>query len=226
LQTDGLTCPEQAQLIAPEQKEHVHFFLINGFDPAYCANLNGVAAYFRDMGFANTHCYQFTTAWLARRQIEEIRGSDPQARIVLLGFSFGANFARNIANHLEHKGVYIDCLIYLGGDTIFNTQASRPGNVGQIVNITGHGLVLLGRDMFLKGDDIDGAVNMRLDARHYSLPCQTETINAIGQAVLAAAAQPTVLPTARAPASVLPSASLGRPELLPARSVLWPGRAP
>ena len=59
----------------------------------------------------------------------------------------------------------IDLLVYLGGDSILNDDASRPANVGRIVNITGHGSLLLGYDLFLKGDNIQGASNHRLDVR-------------------------------------------------------------
>ena len=113
-----------------------------------------MAEYFRTIGFTNTSSYQFPMTWKVRRQIETLR-TDPEARIVLLGFSVGANCVRSLANDLQRDGVYIDCLVYMGGDTIFNTCNSKPANVGQIVNITGHGLVFLGRDLFLNGDDID-----------------------------------------------------------------------
>lgn len=178
---------EQAQAIPQEKKDRVHFFLINGLDPLYSGNLNGVAAYFRSIGFANTSCYQFPSTWKVRRQIGTIRRSDPEARIILLGYSAGANFVRSLANNVQREGIHIDCLIYLGGDTIFNSPSSRPPNVGQIVNITGHGMIFLGRDIYFKGDNIDGAVNQRVDARHILLPGQRDTINLIGQAVIAAA---------------------------------------
>jgi hypothetical protein len=200
LKLEKLTLHEQAQSIPQEKKDRVHFFLINGLDPLYSGNLNGVAAYFRSIGFANTSCHQFPSTWKVRRQIETIRRSDPEARIVLLGYSAGANFVRSLANNVQRDGIHIDCLIYVGGDTIFNSPSSRPQNVGQIVNITGHGMIFLGRDLYFKGDNIDGAVNHRVDARHILLPGQRDTINLIGQAVIGAAnkssgtaTQPTAL---------------------------------
>jgi hypothetical protein len=187
LKLEKLTLHEQAQSIPQEKKDRVHFFLINGLDPLYSGNLNGVAAYFRSIGFANTSCHQFPSTWKVRRQIETIRRSDPEARIVLLGYSAGANFVRSLANNVQRDGIHIDCLIYLGGDTIFNSSTSRPPNVGQIVNITGHGMIFLGRDLYFKGDNIDGAVNHRVDARHILLPGQSDTINLIGEQLIALA---------------------------------------
>ena len=142
LQLDEVNFREQASAIPQEKRDRVHFFLVNGLDPLYAGNLNGVAAYFRSIGFNNTNCYQFTSTPAVRRQIETVRRDDPEARIVLLGFSVGANCVRGLANSLQRDGTPIDCLIYLGGDTIFNDfpgmkpPSPTPAN---IVVFTGHG---------------------------------------------------------------------------------------
>jgi hypothetical protein len=187
LQLDEVNFREQVRAIPQDQKDRVHFFLINGLDPLWSGNLNGLAAYFRSIGFVNTTCYQFPATPKVRQQIETLRRNDPDARIVLLGFSVGANCVRGLANSLQRDGVAIDALIYLGGDTVFNTPASKPANVGHVVNITGHGLILLGRDLYFKGEDIDGAVNRRMDVRHINLPNRQETINLIGRELIALA---------------------------------------
>lgn len=198
-----LTLRQQADAIPQDKKDRVHFVLINGIDPAYAANLNGVAAYFRSIGFKNTTSYQFPFTMLARKQIETVRRSDPDARIVLLGFSVGANCVRGVANNLQKENMHIDCLIYVAGDTIFDSATSRPANVGQIVNITGHGLIFYGRDIVFKGDDIDGAINRRLDARHMSIPQQRETIETIGAQLIALASKSNAAqPTAVQPAAM------------------------
>lgn len=129
LKVEQLTVHEKAQALPAEIKARVHFFIINGIDPLYSSNLNGAAAYFRSIGFTNTNCYQITSAPKVRRQIEAVRRSDPEARIVLLGYSLGANAARSMANNLQRDGIEIDCLIYLGGDTVLNTASSKPANV-------------------------------------------------------------------------------------------------
>jgi pimeloyl-ACP methyl ester carboxylesterase len=205
LKVEELTLRDKAEAIPQVQKDRVHFFLINGIDFLYKGNLNGVAAYFRAIGFANTSCYQFPMTFKARRQIEALRKSDPDAKIVLLGFSTGANCVRALANTLEKDGIRIDCLVYVAGDTVFNTASSKPGNVGQIVNITGHGLIFLGRDIYFKGEDIDGAINHRLDARHMTIPNNNATIALVGQQLItlanaaapAAASQPQAAPILR-----------------------------
>jgi hypothetical protein len=184
MKLDELTLREQANAIPQPKKDRVHFFLINGFDPLYLSNLKGMAAYCQAIGFTNTTCGPMTSTWNFRRQIATVRRSNPEARIVLLGYSLGANCARSVANSLKSDGIAIDCLIYVGGDTIANTPESRPSNVGHVVNITGHGFVLLGGDLFLKGDQLDRATNQRLDARHFALPGQRECIEKIGQELI------------------------------------------
>jgi hypothetical protein len=219
LQLEKLNLHEQAQAIPQEKKDRVHFFLINGLDPLYSGNLNGVAAYFRSIGFPNATCYQFPATWKVRRQIETIRRSDPEARIVLLGYSVGANFVRSLANNVQREGIHIDCLIYLGGDTVFNSPSSRPPNVGQIVNITGHGMIFLGRDIYFKGDDIDGAVNHRVDVRHILLPGQGDTLNLIGEQLIALAKksgeQATQAATAERPREASSQAIVRQPKPIP-----------
>ncbi len=191
LQMDDVRLREQARAIPQEMKERVHFFLINGLDPLYSANLNGLAAYCRSIGFTNTACYHMPSRWKVQREIETIRQRDPQARIILLGYSFGANLARSIVNDMQAENAFIDCLIYVGGDTIFNTPQSRPQNVGMILNITGHGAVFVGKDLFINGEDIDGAVNRRLDIHHFGIIAHHDTINLIGQELISQASSAT-----------------------------------
>jgi hypothetical protein len=190
IKLNEVTLREQAQAIPQEKRDRVHFFLINGLDPLQATNVHGVAAYFRSIGFTNTSSYQWPSTPKVRKQIETLHRTDPEARIVLFGFSVGANCVRGLANNLQKDGIPIDCLIYAGGDTIFNSPSSKPANVGQIVNITGHGLIFLGGDIYFKGDNLDGAVNRRLPARHMDIPANPDTINLVGNAVIAVANQP------------------------------------
>ena len=87
-------------------------------------------------------------------------------------------------NLLKEDAIRIDLLVYLGGDTIKDGDLSRPDNVGRILNITGHGLILLGGDLFFRGDDIKGASNHRLDARHFMLPTRAEAMELLVQYVV------------------------------------------
>jgi pimeloyl-ACP methyl ester carboxylesterase len=191
---------EQAQAIPQEKKDHVHFFLVNGFDPAYSANLNGVAAYCRSIGFSNTTCLQLAGAGKLKRQILTIRAADPDARVILLGFSWGANIVRSLANRWERDGIMIDSMVYLGGDTVSNSPSSRPGNVRRILNITANGFLLSGGNLIFKGADIDGARNHRINVPHLALPSNREAIRLVGEELIAQATLPGNAPPAGATA--------------------------
>jgi hypothetical protein len=62
--------------------------------------------------------------------------------------------------------------------------------VAKVLNINGHGLVLLGYDAFFCGWDIDGASNHRLDSRHILLPSRAEAAEILVQHLVAVAEQP------------------------------------
>jgi hypothetical protein len=167
---------QSCQSVPAEAKDHVYLFAINGMDPLYFGNLNGLCACMKQLGFRNVHCGQSWEAPAVREQIVETRRKDPEARIAVLGFSAGANRACQLANELKGQGIKVDLLVYVGGDTITNVPQSRPENVGQIVNITGHGYLPRGGDLFYNGTDLDGAKNQRVNARHMLLPTRPETV--------------------------------------------------
>jgi hypothetical protein len=162
--------------LPPEARDCVHLFAINGADPLQLANLQGLCECVRDLGFPNADCSSMWQAAVVRDRIGDVRGRDPGARVVLLGFSAGAKSARRIAQELKCRHVPIDLLVYLGGDMIGNVPESRPENVGQVLNITGHGFLPRGGDLFFNGADLDGAANRRLDVRHMLLPTRPETV--------------------------------------------------
>ena len=178
------------QRVPIDAKDRVHLFAINGMDPFYVGNLNGLCACMQQLGFRNVHYGESWHTTAIREQICAIRRCEPDARIAVVGFSLGANRACRLAQELKRDGVTIDLLVYIGGDTIDNVPASRPENVGQIVNITGHGYLPRGGDLFYNGTDIDGAQNQRLNARHMLLPTRAETVEMLTLHLIAVAQAP------------------------------------
>jgi hypothetical protein len=160
----------------PCYQEHVYIFGVNGLNPLCTGNFNGMLDYFRQHGFAHTYFGQlYTSHWFAC-EIRKIRHKDPEARIVLIGFSWGANYAEAIANNLNEDGTRVDLLVYLVGDLVWNTPASKPANVCRLLNIRAKGLILLGGDLLFNGADIDGARNCMLKCRHIVAPSSVETL--------------------------------------------------
>jgi hypothetical protein len=172
-------------------KEHVYIFGVNGLNPMCLGNFNGMLDYFRKQGFPNTYFSQMYTCHGFAREIRKVRAQDPQARIVLIGFSLGSNSVRIIANELNEDGTPIDLLVYLGGDLIWDTPSSKPCNVRRIVNIRGKGIILLGGDLFFNGEDIEGARNHTLKCRHILAPSRRETLTLMMEELMEQACVPT-----------------------------------
>ena len=176
LSAPGPHIEKLGQSVPQEIKDHTYLFFINGLDPYYLANFRGQCQYMKTLGYSNAYCGQMNHTSLFRQMINQIRKDDAEARVVVIGYSIGANYARTLANLLKDDGVHVDLLVYLGGDTIKDGAQSRPDNVGRVLNINGHGMILLGYDLLFHGDDIKGAANHRLDARHFLLPTRPESM--------------------------------------------------
>ena len=159
--------------------DHVYVFAVNGMDPFCLSNFNGLCEYLREQGFANTYFGQLLSCSNFPGQIREIRRSDPEAHIVLIGFSCGCDVVKGMANSLDKDGTRIDLLVYLAGDYITNKPSSYPSNVGSVLNIRAKGYLLSGGSLFFCGADIDGARNCKLDVRHMSAPSQRETLEVL-----------------------------------------------
>lgn len=172
------------------RKDHVYIYTVNGLNPMCLGNFNGLCVYLKKQGFENTRFAQMYTYFGFADEIREVRKNDPEARIALVGFSLGANSVRDIANDLNRDGTRVDLLVYMVGDTIRNTPASRPPNVNRIVNIRAKGLVLTGGDFTMNGADIDGARNVKLECRHILTPSRKQTVELMMEELLMLACFP------------------------------------
>jgi len=170
--------PEQAaecKAIPEPCLNHVHVFFIHGMDPLDLANLAGVVEYVQKLGFIKTHYGQMYHTWQFKKDLRRIAKEDPEARFAIVGFSFGANMARNLTNAVKGDGVLIDLLIYLGGNTLDNTPPNRPEHVLRIVNILAHGYVW-------NGANLDGAENLEYtDVGHFGSPTHNQTLIVLRQ---------------------------------------------
>jgi hypothetical protein len=153
--------PDVAETPAESQRNHVHVFLLNGLDPFFFCQFNKMPDYVRSLGYEHVYMGQMNSKSKFLEEIRRIRATDPCARIVLLGFSTGANTVCGMCHTLKDDGCKVDLLIYLGGCWIFNWQSSRPENALQIVNIRDSGLVTFTGGL-LHGDDVDGAENIKI----------------------------------------------------------------
>jgi hypothetical protein len=120
--------------------------MINGLTivPHIYGSLNGIGDSFRELGFEDprtaTHYYR----WSFQNKIRCIHREDPQARIVLIGYSIGASVVHSMARALEKEGIPIALLVYLDAHTFVNNFHRRPSNVCRVICITSSGLLLKG----------------------------------------------------------------------------------
>jgi hypothetical protein len=167
---------------------HVHVFLLNGLDPIRLGNLEGLADSVRCLGFENVYYGELWDGHRTAREVRRVRCQDPEARIVLLGYSFGANLVRWVTHDVARDGIKIDLLIYLVGDTVFDGTRSVPENACRVINIRAWGFVLLAGGL-INGQDLTGAENVHLPwVRHLCVPMQPAVQQLLAKEVVAMAA--------------------------------------
>lgn len=148
----SLDLPPKEQMVSGESipapcRHHVHIFLIHGMDPLDLANLAGLTEYIHQLGYIKTHYGQLYHLWEFKKELRRVHQDDPQARFVLIGFSFGANMVRELANAVKDDGIIIDLLVYLGGNTLENDEQTQPAHVLHVVNILAAGCIWNGTTM-------------------------------------------------------------------------------
>jgi hypothetical protein len=161
-----LTC----QSIPAPCRNRVHIFLMHGLDPLDMANLEGVRDYLNALGFLKTYYGQLYHYHEFLGAVRRIHKEDPGARFVVMGFSFGANRARILINAVKEDPITIDLLVYCGGNTLDNTERTRPANVLHAVNILAVGCIW-------NGTTLDNADNINYDdCFHFGSPAHRKTL--------------------------------------------------
>lgn len=173
----------QGRGIPAPARNLVHIFLIHGLDPLDLANLNGLTEYIQQLGYLKTHYGQLYHLWEFKKEVARIHKQEPQARFVVLGFSFGANVARTLVNAVKEDGILIDLLVYMGGNTLDNTLRTQPEHVIHIVNILALGCIWNGAEM-------DRADNIHYnDVFHFGSPTHPKTRELLARELAAVAAR-------------------------------------
>jgi hypothetical protein len=162
--------------------QRVHVFMVNGFDPLYAGAFDTTRDYVRSLGLDHVELGELYDAGRFKKMIRDIHREHADARFVLIGYSFGANVVKDMAQSLKDDGIAIDLLVYLGGDTLENTAEHRPENARRIVNVTARGCIWLLGGLVFDGEDITGAENVRLpDEGHYDVPTHPETLRLLAR---------------------------------------------
>jgi hypothetical protein len=171
-------------------RDHVYIFMVHGLDPLNLCNLSGVRDYLHQLGFTKTYYGQLYHAWQFENKLQRIHQDDPQAHVILIGFSYGANVARHLAHVAQREDVPVDLLVYLGGNTLHNVPDDQPENAGHIVNVLASGFIWNGAD-FDRGENIHVT-----DVWHFGSPTHPRTLEALGRGMaLVAASLPVPEPS-------------------------------
>jgi hypothetical protein len=172
---ESLRAPGEGCQVVP-LKGHVHLFAVNGTDPFCVAGLDVLCDRLRGCGYRDTRFGRLCTSHRFGTEIRRLRATDPEARVVLIGYSTGCNYARSIANDLNRDGVKVDLLVYLAGDFIHDGPYSCPPNACRVVSVRANGIAVLGGDLFFNRDALLGACNFRVPCHHLRLPVHDQTL--------------------------------------------------
>ena len=154
-------------------RNHVYIFLIHGLDPLDAANISGLCDYLHALGYLKVYYGQLYHLWYFQRELARIHKEDPDARFVLIGFSFGANMVREVAQEARAEQCVIDLLVYLGGNTLEDVPYDRPDNVLKIVNILASGCIW-------NGTHFEEAENIHVtDVWHFGSPTHKKTLEVL-----------------------------------------------
>lgn len=157
-----------------------YVYILGGIDPFHCAGMPCVAEQIRCHGYANTRFGGWYQARQFERDIRCLHDCCPRARIVLIGYSAGAYAVRGLANRLVRDGVPVALVGYVGADYLRDTDDSRVLGMGRVVNVTGDGFLLTGRNLFFNGTTLSGATNLHLQGtRHFGLPREALAIDTL-----------------------------------------------
>lgn len=162
--------------ISPQRVAETFIFIVNGGDPFHFAEVEGLAKQFYQGGYQNTLVVEWHQSETLEREIRKAHQTDPYARFVLIGYSIGAYTVRTTASRMIRDGVPVALVGYIGGDYLQDNAETRLVGAGRVVNITGDGHMLTGRNLLFNGTEITGARNVRLNGiRHFNLPRHPQT---------------------------------------------------
>jgi len=169
-------------------KNHVYVFFVHGLDPLDLANLSGVNDHVRSLGFIKTYYGQPFHVYHFAGELRKVHECDPEARFVLVGFSYGAGLARDLAGAVEKDGIAVDLLIYIDGARLEASPLTSPPNVVRVVNVLGPD-----RD---DNANVPGAENHVVDdVWHFGTPTHPQTLRILEQELGAVAERVPVVQT-------------------------------
>jgi hypothetical protein len=170
------------QALPNASKAGVYVFIVNGNDPFGYGNLSGVRDHLNALGFTKTYYGQlFHGLWLAEK-MRLVHEESPQARVAVIGYSFGCPTARWLAKRAAEDGCPVDLLIYL--DSFGLVESSSQPAAGRILHVQSSG------SWWNRPTYLQEAENLRLaDTGHFDVPTHPQTLNLLADELTSVAAQ-------------------------------------
>lgn len=160
----------EAQCVPNPCRRCVHVFLIHGLDPLDAANLDEVRDHLRQIGFVNTHIYQYYNCTQIKEAALATNAAHPGEPIAFVGFSLGTLAARRVTHELHDEHcVNVDMLFYIGGWFLKDQEYSRPPYVKRCIHV-------LGRGCDRAGVPLPDADNIRVDRQHFGSPTEENVL--------------------------------------------------
>jgi hypothetical protein len=172
--------------IPPRLAERTYVYILDGVNPLGLAGVQRLADRLQRAGFVHTRAGGWYSGDGFEREIRTTHAANPAARFAVIGYSAGSYSARSLANRLVQSGVPVAVIGYIGGDYLRDTPDTRVPGAGRVVNITGDGYLLTGRNLMFNGTEISGAWNVPLSGTsHYDLPTHPRTFATLYSALAA-----------------------------------------
>ncbi len=95
------------------ERRHVYVFLINGLVPSGTSGLEGLRLKLAERGYEKVYRGELCHTWWLWSEMKRVRGCDPEARFVLVGYGFGCGPAIGLANDAAERNIPIDSVVLL-----------------------------------------------------------------------------------------------------------------
>jgi hypothetical protein len=113
--------------------------------PHIYGSLNRLGEPVKGHGFRKPRVGSHYWRWRFQNEIRRLHREDPQARIVLIGYSIGGGVVHSMARALEADGIPIALVLYVDAHSFVNDFHDRPTNVCRVVNVISSAPCLRGR---------------------------------------------------------------------------------
>jgi pimeloyl-ACP methyl ester carboxylesterase len=169
---------ELSEQLPKESRLGVYVFLINGNDPLGCANLYGIRDYLNRLGFVKSYYGELYHKWWLEDEIRELHKEKPDARIVVIGYEYGADVALGVAQAGADAGAQIDALIYLEPRGLsFDQVSESQDRIRRVV-------VVRKEKSYLNDTEVHGAETVTVPCFcRYLVPTHPTTLDAVSTEV-------------------------------------------